>query len=48
MKLKTINNTILSLAMAAVMTMGAALPAAAQAKAPKMTKQERVALRNGN
>ena len=44
---KTINNVVIAV-MLAVFTMGVALPATAQGKAPKMNKQERVCLRNGN
>ena len=43
-----INNRFVTLALAAVLTLGVATPALAQNKAPKMTKQERVCLRNGN
>lgn len=48
MKLRKINKTILSLALTLGMALSMAVPAAAQAKAPKMTKKERIALRNGN
>ena len=44
---KTINNVVTAV-MLAVFTMGVALPATARGKAPKMNKQERVCLRNGN
>ena len=44
----TINNTFLSIVVAVLMSAAVTLPASAQGKAPKMTKQERVALRNGN
>ena len=48
MKLKITNKIALTITLAAVLTMAMPLPAMAQGKAPKMTKQERVALRNGN
>ena len=43
-----INNRFVTLALAAVLTLGVTTPALSQNKAPKMTKQERVCLRNGN
>ena len=48
MRLNKIKNNIVTAVLLAVLTMGAALPASAQNKAPKMTKQERTCLRNGN
>ena len=48
MRLNKIKNNIVAAVLLAVLTMGAALPASAQGKAPKMTKQERTCLRNGN
>ena len=48
MKLRRINKTILPLALTFGMALAMAVPATAQAKAPKMTKKERIALRNGN
>ena len=48
MRFNKIRNNIMTAVMVAVLTMGAAMPAMAQDKAPKMTKRERVCLRNGN
>ena len=48
MKHNKINNNVVTLALIAVLALGAAMPVMAQNKAPKMTKQERVCLRNGN
>ena len=48
MRLNKIKNNIVTAVLLAVLTTGAATPAAAQNKAPKMTKQERTCLRNGN
>ena len=48
MKLKITNKIALSIMLATVMALAMPMPATAQGKAPKMTKKERVALRNGN
>ena len=48
MRLNKIKNNFVNLALIALLTLGTAMPAMAQNKAPKMTKQERVCLRNGN
>ena len=48
MKLKITNKIALTITLAAVLTLAMPMPVMAQGKAPKMTKQERVALRNGN
>ena len=44
---RTSNNLVMAL-LVAVMAFGTAMPAVAGDKGPKMTKQERVCLRNGN
>ena len=48
MRLIKINKHLMTSVLVAVLAVGVVLPAAAQNKAPKMTKQERVCLRNGN
>ena len=48
MRLKRFNHNVLALALASLVALAAPVDAAAQAKAPKMTKQERVCLRKGN
>ena len=48
MRLNKIINNVVAALMLAVFSSGMAFPAMAQGKAPKMTKQERVCLRNGN
>ena len=48
MRLNKINNSFVSLVLTVVLALGIAMPAMSQNKAPKMTKQERVCLRNGN
>ena len=48
MRLNKINNHVVTLVLASFLTLAVAMPAQAQNKAPKMTKQERVCLRNGN
>ena len=45
---KTSNNLFMMVLLVTVMVLGTALPAVAGDKGPKMTKQERVCLRNGN
>ena len=42
-----LNKTVIAL-LTAVLALGAAMPVQAKDKGPKMTKQERVCLRNGN
>ena len=48
MRLNKINKHLMIPALVAVLALGISVPAVAQNKAPKMTKQERVCLRNGN
>ena len=48
MRLNKINKHLVAIMLLAVMAMGVTLPAHAGDKGPKMTKQERVCLRNGN
>ena len=48
MRLNKIRNNVVIVALATVLALGAAMPAMAQGKAPKMTKQERSCLRSGN
>ena len=48
MRLSKINKHLVTSALAVMLALGVSLPTMAQNKAPKMTKQERVCLRNGN
>ena len=48
MRLNKINKHLVAMMLLAVMAMGVSLPVQAGDKGPKMTKQERVCLRNGN